>query len=185
MMSLVAPRLKKFSPHALTRRFNVVGAVVATLAWAPGIAAAAQPGELAAASRARLTISASVAARAAASGVTDASLAPAPGARRATALQRVCIRSNSVTGRYDLAATGEADGTGFVMTSADGATVPLTLYWTDAATQSAALLPGVPLEGLTAGREACSAASPGLLAAAAPATRKPVTGLITLLVAPL
>ena len=181
-------------PHAVSppRRGRTARlASAALLAAAPFPASAAQQGELAAQSRGTLSITVSVAARTAVSGIADASLAPRAGSGTASALQRVCIRTNSATGRYDLVASGAAANgpgggrAGFVLSAADGATVPLALTWTDAAAGARPLLPDAPLRGLVASPTACSATTASMFAIAAPAGHQPSAGAITLTFSPL
>lgn len=185
MHSAISPQLPQTPGQELARRELVAGAIALALAALSGPAGAAQQGEIAAGSRGSLGISASVAARTQIAGVMDAALVPVGSSGTATALQRICIRSNSATLRYDITASGTAAGDSFVLTGADGAIVPLTLAWTDVAAGPAALLPGVPLRGLTASRQACSVARGSILAVAAPVSRAPVEGAITLTISPL
>lgn len=166
-------------------RVLAVCGLVAMLATASAPALAAQEGEVAAMSRASVEIIASVAPRAQVYGIADTALAPVAGAGSATALQRVCIRSNSATRRYDLAASGEVAGNGFAIAAGDGSPVPLTLRWTAAGTRTEKLLPGVPLRGLVAAQALCSGETESTLAIEAAETDRPAVGTITLTVSPL
>jgi len=177
MMIAFLPRLWKL----LRRLTELTGA----LCGAAAPAVAAQQGEIGAMSRGSLAISVSVAAQAEVAGVMDAALVPTGYNDTATALQRICIRTNSATLGYDIAASGTVAGDAFVLAAADGSSLPIALEWTDAADGSAALLPGVPLRGLTASREACSADAAATLAVAAPASDVPAAGVITLTFSPL
>ena len=166
-------------------RLLALRGLAAILAMTSVPALAAQQGEVAGASRASVQITARVAARARVSGVADTALVPAAAAGSATALQRVCISSNSATRRYDLAASGQVAGNGFVIAAEDGSPVPLTLRWTAAGTRTEKLLPGVPLRGLVAAQALCSGETGSTLAIEATRTDRPSVGTITLTVSPL
>jgi len=159
--------------------------LAAILAMTSVPALAAQQGELAAASRAEVQITASVAARAQVAGIADTALLPVAEAGTASALQRVCISSNSATQRYDLEASGDVAGNGFVIAAEDGSPVPLTLRWTAGEAPAEELLPGVPLRGLVAAQVLCSGETESTLAIHAARTAGPAVGAITLTVSPL
>jgi hypothetical protein len=177
MMSQFLPRLWKL--------LRCLAVLTATLGGAAGPACAAEQGEIGAMSRGSVGISVSVAARAEVAGVMDAALVPTGYNGTATALQRICIRTNSATLGYDIAASGPVAGDAFALPAADGSSLPIALAWTDAADGPAALLPGVPLHGLTASREDCSAGAAATLAVAAPVSDVPAVGVITLTFSPL
>lgn len=160
-------------------------AAIAAMSLSGASVGAAQQGELAATSRGGVNIRASVANRALVSGVRDVALVPVYGADTASVVERLCIRSNSVTGRYDLSASGDAAGGSFVLTAADGAIVPISLFWTGGSAKGAALVPGVPVQGRASTRMDCSDASGTSLAIRAPANTTPAAGAITLTLSPL
>lgn len=162
--------------------------MVAVLAAAGAFSApvsAAQQGEMAATSRGSVVIRATVANRVLVSGVTDVPLAASSGIGTATVLQRLCIRSNSATGRYDLVASGEAAGGAFVLTTADRATVPISLIWIGGSAIGAALLPGLPVQGLADTQINCSDDAGTSLAISVPVNNSPTVGAITLTFSPL
>ena len=151
----------------------------------PVPAFAAQQGVMGAASKGEATISASVAARTDMIGVQDARLAAAPGLAMAMASQRVCIRSNSPTGGYDLMAAGAAKDGAFVLSAGNGATYSILLTWTDAVTGSRGLLPDVPLRGVASRAAGCSPVLSSTLTVVAPATGAVAVGAVTLTISPL
>lgn len=111
-----------------------------------------------------VAITATVAATAAITGLQDVNLESDP------AVQRICIEGNSFNGRFDLAASGDTDATGFVVRAADGTSAPLTLSWTDGAGLTSEIRNGGSVRALNASQP-CSGAGASTLTMATPSTQ--------------
>jgi hypothetical protein len=134
-------------PASLASRiFRSLGlaSLAAMALQSPGVFAASQ-GAIAATSKGSIGISVSVARQIEVSGLSDVTFADDAALTGARQTQRVCIRSTSLTGGYNVTASGSGPGGEFVLAS-DAATAPYSVEWAGSSSQqsSAPLVPGVP-----------------------------------------
>jgi hypothetical protein len=146
---------------------------------------AAQSGEIAESSRGTVQISATVAARAAVTAASDVVFMRANQSQLSASVEQICVQSNSDAGFIDLTATGETNGTDFILSSHDGTTVPMTLAWTDRLGGTRSLTPGQTLRTAPDNQANCELGDASTLSMLAPATGPVRTGVITLTLAPL
>ncbi len=158
---------------------------VALLILGPNAAHAAQSGEIASASRGAVLISATVGAQVSVAPISgEIFLTTDPSGLSAT-VGHICVQSNSGTGYIDLIATGETNGTNFILSSSNGRAVPLALSWTDRLGSTRSLTPGQPLRTVPERPAACELGGGSTLSMVAPVTEAVSTGAITLTLAPL
>lgn len=158
---------------------------VALLSLGPNEAHAAQSGEIASASRGTVLISATVAAQVSVAPVSGDIFLSADPSQLSATVGHICVLSNSGAGYIDLVATGETNGTNFILSSANGVAVPLVLSWTDRLGSTRSLTPGQPLRTVPDSPASCELDGGSTLSMVAPTSETVSTGAITLTVAPL
>ena len=143
---------------SLSRRATVAIACGGLLA---GSAGAATQGTLGVNSTGSITITASVAARAQITGLTDVTFSGVDPAVSVSNTQSDCVWSNTLNGGYSITATGSGTGGAFTLSNSSN-TVPYSVQWAGTASQTS----GTTLTAKTAATGFTSTAtSPTCLAA--------------------
>jgi hypothetical protein len=137
-----------FHVASFARRATIAAACAALLAGSAG--ATATQGSLGATSTGSITITASVAARAQITGLTDVTFNAIDPMTAATAAQNNCVWTNTLNGGYSITATGSGTSGAFTLTNST-ATVPYSVQRASTTGQSSgpALTAGTAKTGMT------------------------------------